>query len=134
VVEEAFSVADTLYELIGGKLTVRAAVESFYRRVLADPSLSHFFHEVDMDHLRARQSMFLSMLVGGKMLYTGRDIRTAHSRPREIGLTDVHFDTFLYHFRAALEEVGVQPDKLDKVMTLLEGTRDAVLNHRGSPP
>jgi len=121
--------ADTLYELIGGKLTVWAAVESFYRRVLADESVSHFFKDVDMDHLRARQSMFLSMLVGGKMLYTGKDIRVAHARPREKGLTDVHFDTLLKHFRAALEEVGVAADKLEKVMTLLEGTRGAVLDH-----
>jgi hypothetical protein len=32
------------------------------------------------------------------------------------------------HFRAALEEVGVKADKVEKVMKLLEGRRGAVLN------
>jgi len=120
-------VVDTPYELIGGRLTIQAAVESFYRRVLADESVSHFFDTVDMDHLRARQSMFLTMLLGGQIVYTGRDIRTAHARPQEQGLDDSHFDTILKHFRKALEEVGVQANNVDKVMMRLEETRDAVL-------
>lgn len=119
---------DSLYELIGGRRTIQAAVESFYRRVLADDSLCPFFDQVDMNHQHARQSMFLSMLLGGRIVYTGKDIRAAHATAREKGLTDSHFDVFLGHFRAALEEVGVQPDKLEKVMVHLEGTRKAVFN------
>ena len=53
---------DSLYETIGGRLTIKAAVESFYRRVLADDSVSHFFNRVDMGHLLARQSMFITTL------------------------------------------------------------------------
>ncbi len=113
----------------GGRLTIKAAVESFYRGVLADDTVSQFFTSVDMSHLLARQSMFITMLLGGKMVYTGRDIRAAHTLPRGIGLNDSHFDTILKHFRAALEEVGVQPHKIQEVMVLLEGTRNAVLNH-----
>ena len=30
-------------------------------------------------------------------------------------------------FRAALEEIQIEPDRVVKIMTLLEGTRDAVL-------
>ena len=119
---------DSLYELIGGRRTIQAAVESFYRRVLADESIRHFFDRVDMDHQHARQSMFISMLLGGRIVYTGKDIRTAHASAREKGLNDSHFDTFLKHFHAALEEVGVRPDKLEKVMSLLEGTRDTILS------
>lgn len=119
---------DALFETIGGRRTIQAAVESFYRRVLADATVHYFFDGVDMNHLRARQSMFVSMLLGGKMVYTGKDIRDAHAGSRSKGLTDAHFDTILQHFRAALEEVGVKPDKLEKVMELLKGTRDTVLN------
>jgi truncated hemoglobin YjbI len=43
------------------------------------------------------------------------------------GLTDKHFDAFLMHFRSALDDVGVKPDKAEKVMKLLEAQRDAVL-------
>ena len=119
---------DDLYDLIGGQKTVWAATESFYRRVLADESLSHFFKSTDMAHLRARQSMFISMLLGGRVVYTGKDITAAHAQSREQGLNDIHFDAFLKHFRAALEEVGVKANKAEKVMKLLESKRGAVLN------
>ena len=121
---------DALYDLIGGRQTVWAATDSFYRRVLADESVSHFFKTTDMGHLLARQSMFISMLLGGRVvyIYTGKDITAAHAQPREQGLNDTHFDAFLKHFRAALEEVGVKADKAEKVMKLLEGKRGAVLN------
>ena len=119
---------DDLYDLIGGSRTIRAATAFFYQRVLADDNLRHFFESTDMEHLRSQQSMFISMLLGGRIVYTGKDITAAHARAREQGLNDTHFDAFLKHFRAALEEVGVQADKADKVMKLLESRRGTVLN------
>ncbi len=119
---------DELYDLVGGRPTVQAATESFYRRVFADETLRPFFRSTDMAQLRARQSMFLSMLLGGRIVYTGADVVTAHASAREQGLNDGHFDRFLRHFREALMEVGVEADKADKVLKLLEGKRSAVLN------
>ncbi len=119
---------DELYDLIGGKRTVWAATESFYRRVLADDTLRPFFKSTDMAQLRARQSMFISMLLGGRIVYAGKDIHAAHAHAREQGLNDGHFDRFLKHFREALNEVGVEADKVEKVTKLLETRRNAVLN------
>jgi hemoglobin len=119
---------DELYDLIGGKQTVWAATEAFYRRVLADDTMAHFFASTDMSQLRARQSMFISMLLGGRIVYTGKDIASAHAHARKLGLNDGHFDRFLKHFREALNEVGVQSDKVEKVTKLLEGKRSAVVN------
>ena len=119
---------DNLYEAVGGRRKVGAAVESFYRRVLGDPTVQHFFESVDMEQLRTRQSMFISMLIGGRVVYTGKDITSAHARSRGYGLNDSHFDTILAHFRASLEEVGVEAHKVEKILALLESTRNAVLN------
>jgi hemoglobin len=121
-------VIDDLYDLIGGRQTVWAATESFYRRVLADDTLSPFFKSTDVAQLRARQSMFISMLLGGRVVYTGKDIHAAHAHAREQGLNDGHFDRFVKHFREALDEVGVECGKVEKVVKLLEGRRSAVLN------
>src|ERR1700726_631198 len=104
-------VIDELYDLIGGKRTVWAATESFYGRVLADDTLRPFFKSTDMAQLRARQSMFISMLLGGRIVYTGKDIHVAHAHAREQGLNAEHFDRFLRHFREALNEVGVEAQK-----------------------
>jgi hemoglobin len=119
---------DELYDLIGGKRTVWAATEAFYRRVFADDTLRPFFKSTDMAQLRSRQSMFISMLLGGRVVYTGKDIHAAHAHAREQGLSDGHFDMFLRHFREALNEVGVEVDKVEKVTKLLEGKRGDVLN------
>jgi hemoglobin len=121
-------VIDELYELIGGRRTVWAATERFYDKVLEDESLRPFFTRTDMAHLRSRQSMFISMLLGGRIVYTGKDIHDAHVRARNHGLNDTHFDAFLKHFREALTEVGVQADKVEKATKLLESKRSAVLN------
>jgi len=121
-------VIDDLYDLIGGRQTVWAATEAFYKRVFADDTLRPFFKTTDMAQLCARQSMFISMLLGGRVAYTGKDIQTAHVHAREQGLNDGHFDKFLSHFREALREVGVEAGKVEKVTKLLETRRDAVLN------
>ena len=119
---------DELYDLIGGRQIVWAATESFYRRVFADEALKPFFKGSDKSQLVARQSMFISMLLGGRVVYTGKDIHAAHANAREHGLNAGHFDRFLQHFREALYEVGVQPDKAEKVLKLLESKRNTVLN------
>jgi hemoglobin len=121
-------VIDDLYDLIGGKQTVGAATEAFYRRVFADDTLSPFFKTTDLAQLCSRQSMFISMLLGGRVVYSGKDIHAAHAPARGQGLNDGHFDRFLKHFREALNEVGVQADKVEKVTKLLDTKRNAVLN------
>lgn len=119
---------DDLYDLVGGKRTIWAVAESFYKKVLAHKDLGRFFEGTDMANLRARQTMFISMLTGGQIVFTGKEMGTAHARAREQGLNDAHFDTFLKLFRAALDEVGVTPERAEKVMALLENQRAKVLD------
>lgn len=118
---------EDLYELIGGRDTIKAATELFYNKVLEDDDLRHFFEQADMEHLRSRQVMFVSMLLGGRV-YTGKDIHAAHAPFRDSGLNHAHFDLFLKHFRAALEQAGVKPENAEKVMKRLESKRTSVLD------
>jgi hemoglobin len=120
--------ADSIYTAIGGKSTIVTVVNAFYRRVFADKNLSQFFNQVDTETLEARQNMFLTMLLGGRVLDSGDQIRAAHHRTRDAGLNDFHFDAFLTHFRGALEETGVPSDSVEKIMGLLESKRGEVLN------
>ncbi len=119
--------ADSLYETVGGRLKIQAAVDSFYQRVLADPSVSKFFQEADLSHLRARQSMFVSMVLGGRIVYTGKEIGAAHAQARKLGMDSTHFDTILKHFRGALEEIEVRAVHVEKIIALLESQRATVL-------
>jgi TolB-like protein/truncated hemoglobin YjbI len=116
-----------LFSLIGGSQTVLAATDIFFRRIIGDDSINHFFAGAELAHLLAHYKMFISALLGGPESYKGQDMGTVHAHltPQ---LNDAHFDAFMKHFRASLLEVGVREDKADRVIGVLEGKRNAVLN------
>ena len=119
---------ENLFELIGGEPAVEAAVDLFYRKVLSDDRVSRFFDDIDMDEQRAKQKSFLTMVFGGPNDYTGKDMREAHKRLVDDGLDDSHFDVVAVHLQNTLEELGVPAKLVNKVMALVAGTRDDVLN------
>ncbi|MCG8596286.1 MAG: group 1 truncated hemoglobin [Kiloniellales bacterium] len=118
----------SLFERLGGKAAVEAAVDLFYQKVLADPGISHFFEGTDMRVQRGKQKAFLITVFGGPAIYTGKDLRRAHAPLVERGLTDSHFDAVAGHLQATLEELGVARDLTDEVMSIAASTRDDVLN------
>ena len=118
---------DRLYEKVGGPETIRELVRVFYERVLADPRLAPFFPNTDMEGLRAKQVMFLIMLLGRTPTFSGPDLRSSHAGARAQGLTDEHFDALLGHFEASLRELDVDADYTREVIARIETTRDAVL-------
>jgi len=67
----------SVYDSIGGAAAVDAAVDIFYRKVLADDRISEFFDTVDMEEQHTKQKAFLTMAFGGPNSYTGKDMREA---------------------------------------------------------
>ncbi|MDJ0972537.1 MAG: group 1 truncated hemoglobin [Kiloniellales bacterium] len=120
--------SNSLYQRLGGASAVKAAVDVFYGKVLADPQISHFFEGTDMAVQRAKQTAFLTMVFGGAARYQGKDLRRAHAPLVERGLNDSHFDAVAAHLRATLEELGVDRDLTAEVMLTAASTRDDVLN------
>jgi len=68
----------SLYERVGGAGAVDAAVDLFYRKVLADGRIARFFDNVNMEDQIAKQKSFLTMAFGGPNNYTGQDMRNGH--------------------------------------------------------
>src|SRR5687767_4017886 len=85
----------TLFNQLGGAAAVDAAVDIFYRKVLIDDRVSHFFDAVDMDRQRAKQKAFLTMAFGGPNNYAGRDLRTGHAHLVTMGLDDSHVNAVI---------------------------------------
>ena len=82
----------SLLEQLGGPAAVDAAVDLFYRKVLADQRIRHFFEGVDMNRQAAKQKAFLAIAFGGPGRYGGRSLRNSHSDLVARGLNDSHFD------------------------------------------
>lgn len=117
----------SLYERIGGAPAVKAAVDVFYGKVLADPRIAHFFDNVDMAKQNAKQRAFLIMAFGGPNAYSGEDMRRGHAHLVARGLDDSHFDAVVENLAATLKDLGVGDREIGEVAAIAETVRDDVL-------
>ncbi len=118
----------SLYEEIGGRDAVNAAVDLFYTKVFADPLLVPFFTNTDRKQQIAKQKAFLTYAFGGAPNYSGKSMREAHKPAVSQGLSDVHFDAVAGHLLATLNELNVPAHLIDQVMQIAGSTRSDVLN------
>jgi len=119
--------SDSLFDKIGGEAAVNAAVDIFYRKVLADDRINRFFDGVDMEKQAAKQKGFLTMAFGGPNNYTGKDMRDGHAHLVAKGLDDSHFDAVVENLGATLKELGVADELIGEVAAIAETTRNDVL-------
>ncbi len=116
----------SVYDEIGGAAPVKAAVTVFYDRVLADPSLAHWFAGVDMSRLKAHQRAFLAAALGGPELFSGRDMKGAHAG---LDITPEAFDSVVEHLTVSLHDLGIADDVVASIRERLEPLRSDVVGH-----
>lgn len=93
---------EPLYDRLGGRQGIRALVDEFYDRLLADAELGPFFEGADTDRLRRTQTAFLCEAAGGPETYDAEPVREAHLHvpftpahvQRAIGLLDESLNAF----------------------------------------
>ena len=120
-----------LYDDIGGAPAVRAALDAFYPRALADPTLSPYFLGVDIERLKKAQEGFFAMALGGPNAYAGRSLHDAHVRTRQRGVNDQVFDRFLIVFKGVLVDLKVPAGTIGELLAVFEEARGQILNVRG---
>lgn len=119
--------SESLFAKLGGSAAVDAAVDKFYRRVLADDRVNRFFEGVDMDKQATKQKAFLTMAFGGPNNYTGLDMKKGHEHLLKMGMDDTHFDAIVENLGATLKDMGVADDLIAQVAATAETTREAVM-------
>jgi hemoglobin len=118
----------TLYEKLGGAAAIDAAVERFYRKMLADDRVADFFDDIDMDGQIAKQRGFLTMAFGGPHAYTGKSMRDGHKHLVARGLNDQHVDIVIQHLGDTLRELGVGDEEIGHVAAIANSVRNDVLD------
>ena len=117
----------SLYDQLGGEAAVNAAVDIFYRKVLADDRISRFFDDVDMENQAAKQKAFLTMAFGGPNHYSGKDMYEGHKHLLKMGLNDSHVDAVIEDLGSTLKELGVKDELINQVAGIANSVRDDVL-------
>ena len=118
----------SLYERLGGQAAVNSAVDIFYRKVLTDQRVNHFFDGVDMEQQINKQKGFLTMVFGGPNHYTGKGMREGHRHLVQKGLNDSHVDAIIELLGATLTELGVSENDIQEVAAIANSVRSDVLD------
>ncbi|MDI1315024.1 group 1 truncated hemoglobin [Prosthecobacter sp.] len=115
---------DSLYQKLGGKGAMEAAIDAFYVKVLADDRVKHFFDDVSMDKQRRKQKEFLSAAFGGPLPWTGKDMRKAHEG---MGITEEQFNAIAENLVNTLKDLKIRQELIDQVVAIALTTKDDVL-------
>ncbi|WP_410817982.1 group I truncated hemoglobin [Micromonospora sp. 050-3] len=113
------------YDRIGGASSVKAAVELFYDKVLADPVSAAYFADVDMASQRRHLAMMLTVVLGGPNEYTGRGLAEAH---QPLNIPVAHYVKVGEYLTVTLAELGVPADILADVQTVLGQVQGQVVS------
>jgi hemoglobin len=114
----------SLYQAIGGRAAVVAAVHGLFGRLLADAELGRFFPGGVGARHRGYVVTILGEALGGPERYRGPDLAGAHLSLR---ISDAHFDRTAGHLAATLDELGVPGELADQIVGIVAGLRPAVV-------
>lgn len=119
--------SESLFVRLGGQNAVNTAVDIFYRKMLLDERVSHFFDDIDMEQQILKQKGFLTMVFGGPNKYSGKNMREGHVHLIKRGLNDTHVDIVIEHLGATLKELGAAEEDIAKVAAIANSVRNEVL-------
>ncbi|MFC3884944.1 group 1 truncated hemoglobin [Bacillus songklensis] len=115
----------SLYERLGGQEGIQKVVDVFYKKVLEDDTVNHYFEHTDMEKQRRHQTLFLSWVTGGPNQYSGKGMEKAHEG---LNLQESHFEAIANHLVSSLKEFNVSEKDIDQVVQKLLTMKDAILH------
>jgi hemoglobin len=75
----------SLFEELGGEPALRAIIDRFVERVVADTMIGFFFARVSKDRLKQFEYEFAAAHLGADIVYSGRPLRDAHQKHAIMG-------------------------------------------------
>ena len=137
----------SLYDRLGGEETIKAIVDDFMARVLADPrvnwerkgvkqgglsinrnkSVTWDANDGNVAQMKKHLVQFLSLSTGGPPHYDGLDMKAAHAGKR---VTNAEFDASVGDLKASLDKLQVPNKEQQELLAIVESTRAQVVEER----
>jgi truncated hemoglobin YjbI len=136
-----------LYDRLGGEAGIKAIVDDFVTRALADPRVN--WQRVGITHgglsihreeseqwdaspvkvqkLKLHLTQFFALATGGPSQYTGKDMRTAHEN---LHITNPEFDASIGDLKATLDKLQLANQEQKELLSIVESTREQVVEDR----
>lgn len=124
----------SLFDQMGGESTIRALVDRFYDLMDVDADLAELraAHGASLDNARDRLFMFLCGFLGGPDYYV-----QAHGHPRlrarhlPFSIGEAERDQWVICMGRAMQEIGIAPNIVDRLLQSFYGTADWMRNRAG---
>jgi hemoglobin len=137
----------SLYDRLGGDKGIRAIVDDFTTRALADPRVNwkrvgvtrggvNFKRNVPIEWkpdegqingMKFHIVQFLSLATGGPANYEGREMTNVH---KGLHITNAEFDATIGDVKATLDKLGVAKEEQKELLAIIESTRPQVVEER----
>jgi hemoglobin len=119
----------TLYDRLGGMTAIRAVVDNFVGRVLADDRVNHWFaHAASSPETaaayKAKLADFVCQGTGGPCHYSGADMVSAH---KGRGVTEEAFNAVVEDLKATLDQLKVPQKEQSDLLGILGPMKSAVV-------
>lgn len=117
----------SLYTRLGGYDALVAVTKDFIGRLATDPQLAKFFTGLN-DTSKARVEThvidFLCVATGGPCIYTGQDMKTAHTG---LHITEADWNASAAHLTETLNKFKVPQKEQDEVMSAIGGLKGDIV-------
>jgi hemoglobin len=117
----------SLYTRLGGYDALIAVTQDFITRLATDPSLAKSFTGLN-DTSKARVEShvvdFLCKVTGGPCIYTGQDMKTAHTG---LHITEAEWNTSAGHLTETLNKFKVPAKEQAEVMAAISGLKGQIV-------
>ena len=117
----------TLYERLERYDTIAAIAENLIGRLMSDPQLGRFWAHRSHDGLQREKQLLIDFLCagsGGPLLYTGRNMATAH---QGMQISEGDWSIFIRHVKQTLAECDVAEAEAADVIGFVESTKAEIV-------
>ena len=114
----------SLFDRLGGKSAITSVVEDFVARAAGDARINSKFGRTDIPRLKSMLIDQVCEASGGPCRYTGRDMKTTHTR---MGVTTGEFNALVEDLVATLNKFGVGKKEQDQLLGVLAPMKNEIV-------
>jgi hemoglobin len=117
----------SLYSRLGGYDALVAVTKDFIGRLATDPQLSKFFvglNDTSKARVQSHIVDFLCVATGGPCIYTGQDMKTAHTG---LHITEADWNVSAAHLTETLNKFNVPQKEQGEVMSAIGGLKGDIV-------
>ena len=124
-----------LWDGLGGEQVLAKVVDRFVDLATTDPKVNYsrggryVINDATLKFSKRAALEFISASTGGPYSYSGRTIHEIHAG---MHISEKEFDAITANFRRALEENGVSLELAQLAVGMVNATRSAIVQTRGS--